>query len=120
MAPYPLPTPSVDAALRALEPDALAQQRTQIENIQANKTSFLQKLPQWEFVKTVWPGQANFVLVEVENADALMAHCLQSDVVLRNQSHQPNLANCIRITMGNNDEMDRLVECFNRYPTTQA
>lgn len=120
IAPYPLPTPSVDAALRALEPDALAEQHTQIERIQANKRSFVQQLPQWGFIKNVWPGQGNFVLVEVDDADALMTHCLQSGVVLRNQSHQPNLKNCIRITIGSVDEMTRLVECFNRYPPTPA
>ena len=120
IAPYPLPTPSVDAALRALEADALGEQRAQIERILANKQSFVEKLPQWGFVKTIWPGQANFVLVEVDDADDLMAHCLQSGVVLRNQSHQPNLTNCIRITIGSNDEMNRLVECFNQFQPTQA
>ena len=122
IAPYPLPTPCVDAALAALTPDALAQQAEQIKRIQTNKQSLLNALDRLSFIVQCWPGQANFVLIKVANAASVMAHCWSSGIELRDQSHQPKLDQCIRITIGSESETDALIECLAAYnpPTTNT
>lgn len=115
IAPYPLPTPSIEAALVALQPDALAKQASHIERLKANKERLCQALVDWPWVKTLWPGEANFVLIEVDDAAAVMNHCLSLGIELRNQSHQPKLDQCIRITVGTEDETDQLLACLACY-----
>lgn len=116
IAPYPLPTPSIEAALAAFEPAALALQQQHVERLATNKQALLKALKSLSFIKSVWPGEANFVLLEVNDADALMRHCLSDGVVLRNQSHQLNLSQCVRITIGTEQETQQLIDCLNRYP----
>jgi len=115
IAPYPLPTPCVDAALQALTPVSLATQAEWIERLEKNKRRLCQALRSMPAIKTLWPGHANFVLVEVDDANALMNHCLEEGIVLRNQSHQQGLDQCIRITIGDEQQTDRLIESLSGF-----
>lgn len=119
IAPYPLPTPSIEAALVALEPEALARQARSIERLQANKQKLCEAMAAFPWIKTLWPGEANFVLIEVDDAASLMGHCLADGIELRNQSHQPKLDQCIRITIGTEEETEQLLACLARYVPKQ-
>ncbi len=121
IAPYPLPTPSVDAALRALRPEALEAQSAQLRQLSDNKQALIAALKGRPFVFDLWPGQANFVLVRVDDADRLMRHCLDRGIRLRNQSHQARLENCVRITVGDNAQTKTLLEALDAYqPNPQS
>lgn len=115
IAPYPLPTPSVDAALHALSPKALAQQETQLASLANNKACLVAALSAMPTIERVWPGEANFVLVKVADADALMRHCLADGIRLRNQSHQPKLNQAVRITVGTEQETEKLIASLQRF-----
>lgn len=119
IAPYPLPTPSIGAALVALAPEALARQARAIERLKKNKQTLCEALLTFQWVKTLWRGDANFVLIEVDDASSVMGHCLAAGIELRNQSHQPKLDQCIRITVGTEDETDQLLACLARYTPNQ-
>ncbi len=118
IAPYPLPSPCVDAALKSLTPDALAQQNTQLDRLRANKALLCEALKDSPHIQSLWPGQANFVLVKVEDAADFMAHCAANGIELRNQSHQPQLDQCIRITVGTESETQALLDCLDAYSPT--
>ncbi|NDY94315.1 histidinol-phosphate transaminase [Wenzhouxiangella limi] len=110
IAPYPLPTPSVSAALAALTPEALARQQDQLARLERLKAALLEQLELHADIKQVWPGEANFVLVRVEDAQALVQDAFAAGIRLRDQSTQPDLDNCVRITVGSEEEMQTLAE----------
>ncbi len=110
IAPYPLPTPSVAAAQAALAPDALARHEAQLATLSRLKAELLKALGAHPDVLTVWPGHANFVLARVTDSGALMQAALKAGIRLRDQSAQPGLNNCVRITVGSESEMQTLTE----------
>jgi len=108
MAPYPLSTPSIDAALRVTGDDARVAQRAMLTMLQANKQALLQDLARYDWVRQVWPGEANFVLARVNDGPGLVRFCADRGVRLRDFSHQPMLADCVRLTIGSEADMQAL------------
>ena len=49
-------------------------------------------------VKRVYPSDANFILIEVEDADLVYAHLVLKKIVVRNRNAV--IKNCLRITIG--------------------
>jgi histidinol-phosphate aminotransferase len=109
MAPYPLPEPSVDAALRALAPAALARTRQRIELICSERARVQQALRQCDGVLEVLPSDANFLAVRCEQPDASYAQLMAAGIVVRRLGKYPGLANALRITIGAPAENDALL-----------
>ena len=110
IAPYPLPEPTITGATTALAAPAVAQMKTQLEQTLAQRERLLAELQKRSWANYIWPSVTNFVLVNVPDAAALVAQCQQAGVLIRNQSSQRGLDQCIRISIGNAAEMDRLLE----------
>lgn len=117
IAPYPLPTPSVAAAKRALADPARLDE--QLETLEGEKQRLVTTLTALPGVDRLWSGRANFVLIRVSDASALIDAAAASGIRLRNQSAQRGLDNCVRITIGTPDETTALIEFFERYLNTR-
>ena len=120
LAPYPLPQPVVQAALTILTPEnqrRLAQKR---EEIIARRDSFAAAAAGIKGVKSILPTDANYLLMVVDDADALCARAADSGYVLRNQSHQPGLDGAIRVSIGTEEEMDGLLMILRGEPLAVA
>jgi histidinol-phosphate aminotransferase len=98
--PYNVSKLNQEAALKALSKKKATQYR--IATILEQKKILAEKLPTLSFVKKVYPSDANFLLVEMENADAVYTHLIEKKVITRNRSSQ--VKNCIRITVGSPKE----------------
>ncbi|MGY6631563.1 MAG: histidinol-phosphate transaminase [Wenzhouxiangella sp.] len=105
--PYPLPTPSVEAALRALEQGQYRQD--QVRTLNAEKARLVDFLAALPGVRRLWPGAANFVLLRVDNGPGLVAQAAEAGIRLRDQSSQPGLDNCVRISIGTPAENQTLM-----------
>jgi histidinol-phosphate aminotransferase len=116
IAPYPLASPVVALAERMLEPDILQRQQTLLSELKKNKQALLDILNGREFITRIWPGEANFVLIRVSDADALLAHCGRCGVVLRAFATDPMLENCIRISVGNERDLGALEAALDSWP----
>lgn len=110
--PYPLPRPSVQAALAALEATTPQILEQRIGEIRQRRESLGRLLAGFSCVRRVCPGQANFLLLEMDNAAALVEACREQGVLVRDQSDQPGLANHVRISIGSGPETDRLLQVF--------
>ena len=108
IAPYPLPKPSVVAAMAALSAAALAHQKDQLTALASEKDKLLEQLQAHPDILQVWPGEANFVLVRVTDASRLVSDAYTAGIRLRDQSAQPGLDGCVRITIGSEREMQSL------------
>lgn len=108
-APYPLPTPCVEAALAALSPagrDAADARVAAIVRERERVAAGLAALPQ---VLAVLPSAANFLCVRFAAASATYRSLLALGIVVRDVSGYPGLANCLRISIGTPQENTRLL-----------
>lgn len=72
-------------------------------------------LPQLACVRKVWPSDANFFLVEVDDADSVYNFLVDHGIIARNRNRVPLCHGCLRITIGTPAENDRLLAALNRY-----
>jgi histidinol-phosphate aminotransferase len=63
-----------------------------------------------EKVKRIYPSDANFILIEVENADQLYTTLVEQNIITRNRNKQ--VKNCIRISIGTPEENDTLINAI--------
>ena len=109
--PYNISQAAQEAAARALE----ASVEENVAEIVAQRARLVAALPAFSFVRKVWPSDANFLLVQVDDADRLYQHLLADGIIVRNRSRQPLCAGCLRITVGTPAENDNLLKSLTRY-----
>ena len=83
-----------------------------LERILAERSRLVQALPQLQAVQHVYPSDANFLLVRVGDALGMYQHLRQQGIVVRDRSHLPGCAGCLRITIGTPAENDALLEAL--------
>ncbi len=71
----------------------------------------LQKIP---IVRKVYPSEANFLLVKVDDADAVYQRLIEGGIIVRNRSKVPGCASCLRITIGTPTENRKLIELMSK------
>jgi len=65
------------------------------------------------FVTKVYRSDANFLLVQVDDANRRYKQLIDNYIVVRNRSNQPKCANTLRITVGTSKENDQLINILN-------
>jgi len=111
-APYALATPVVECVESALHTASLAEASQWIREIVDEREMLCGQLAKFTFVRRVWPSAANFVLVEVDDAHRLMQQSADDKVLLR--YFGGSLEGCVRITIGAQEENQRLLESLAR------
>ena len=107
-APYALATPVVECVENALQAQSLNEADKWIAQVIAERERLLEALTRLPFVRRIWPSAANFLLLQVEDADALLAQSESSKILLR--YFGGSLADCVRITVGTRAENDDLLQ----------
>jgi len=116
LAPYPTPQPVIQAVLAIMAPSNQAKLADRRQEIIARRDGFSAAAQETKPVREVLPTDANYLLMIVDDADALCARAGEAGVILRNQSHQPGLANAVRVSIGTEDEMDMLLAILRGEP----
>ena len=111
--PYAYPTPSRDAALAGLAPGFRNELQSRIENLTSERQRLAERLARLAGVTRIWPSQANFLLVEVRDPAAFAAAAKAGGVLIRDFSSEPFTENCMRITIGDAQQNDQLLEALN-------
>jgi len=100
--PYPLPSPSVEAAMAALAPARRAIHQERIERIKAERERLAGLLKSSPIVKSVRSGGGNFLFLQVDDAGALGAKLRSLGIRVR---FRPNAApGGVRLTIGTEAE----------------
>ena len=108
IAPYPLASPVTALALRVLQPDMQLRQQRLLGEIRENKKLLVSMLDKRSFVLELWPGEANFVLLRVRDARGMLEHCSRHGVVIRGYASNPELTDCLRISVGSRQDLAAL------------
>ena len=109
--PYNISEATQELALKALA----SGREAEIKELISERERLTAALPGIDCVKKVWPSDANFLLVQTDDADALYAHLLQDGIIVRNRSRVPLCSGCLRLTVGTPEENDRLLKSLQSY-----
>ncbi len=80
--PYALATPVVECVEDALQSEQLALSDQAVQDIIGERQRLMTAVAAYDFVLKVWPSEANFFLVRVTDADAVMQRCEENNVLL--------------------------------------
>lgn len=109
--PYNINASTQKLALAALDVPIDAQ----VAEIVAQRARIAAALPQYSFVRKVYPSEANFILVKVDDADRLYGHLIADRIIVRNRSKVVGCSNCLRFTIGLPEENDKLLKSLDDY-----
>ena len=112
IAPYPIPSPVLVAALAALTPEGRAAAQQSVATLVAERTRLTAALVKLPPVKQVWPSDTNYLLIEVSDAAKAMAAARDTGVIWRDRSK--DVPNTIRITVGTAAENTEPLEVLSR------
>ena len=87
--------------------------RKNLDDILEQRNFIEKQLQSFSFVKNIYPSDANFLLVEVENADQLYNYLVEEKIIIRNRNKV--VENCVRITIGNTEENQKLLQSLKNY-----
>jgi len=107
--PYPLPSLSVEAALKRLDPAEVVVAQRRIAATVRRRRALAARLERLPSVQHVWPSEANFLLAQFRDATATARACAAAGVLVRDFGAEPRLPNCLRITVGAAAENRRLL-----------
>lgn len=109
--PYNVGLPTQRAVLSALETGldgtvaAIIAERKRLETA----------LARLDFVERIYPSDANFLLVKMQDSALIFNYLKHNGVVVRDRTREPLCEGCLRITVGTQPENDRLLELLNTF-----
>ena len=106
--PYNINQASQELVLKALE--EVGQVNDMIKEIVAQRTLLEQELLKLSTVKKIYPSDANFLLVQVQEARRLYEYLLLKGIVVRDRSNVTLCEGCLRITVGTRAENQDLLK----------
>ncbi len=83
--------------------------KAEISEIKKNKIFLIRELDQIKYVEKVYHSDVNFLLVKVDDANKRYAQLINHGIVVRNRTNEPLCENCLRFTVGTEDEMKKLI-----------
>ena len=111
--PYNVNVVSQERALNALQDPA--DMRRRVAELIGERRWLEKQLGTLDCVDHIFPSVTNFLLVRFTDGVAVYNHLLERGIVVRNQTYQPNAANCLRITAGLHTENERLIAALREY-----
>jgi len=106
-APYALATPVVECIEDVMQSAQLALAEQTIAGVIAERERLIAVIRDFPFVKKVWPSEANFFLIRVDDAELVMQRTAEQKVLLRDFGC--SLPGCIRISVGSHQDSKRLL-----------
>lgn len=82
----------------------------EINSIITQREELLKVLLNVNFVKVIYPTDANFILIKVDDANKRYDELIAKGIVIRNRTTQPLCENCLRLTVGTEQENIKLIE----------
>lgn len=105
--PYNINQLTQEKALNQL--DRITDVNTQVLELLLQRKSMINNLKEIDFIKKIYPTDANFILIKVDDAIQRYNQLIQKGIVVRNRSSQALCNNCLRISIGTEKENKKLI-----------
>jgi histidinol-phosphate aminotransferase len=83
--------------------------KSEIASIIEQREELLKVLLDVKFVEKIYPTEANFILIKVDNANKRYDELIAKGIVIRNRTTQPLCENTLRLTIGTEEENMKLM-----------
>jgi len=110
--PYAIPTSTVETVLGTTDASTRSQFDDRVAILLTERSKLTVQLAKSPLIKRVWPSDANFILVECVDAEAVLNAAKSVRLVIRDQRSQPQLNNCLRISVGTPEQNARLINAL--------
>ncbi len=111
--PYNINKLTQQTALEALQEHSDTQEK--IRHILAERQILAAALESLPFVESVYPSNANFILIKVPDPKGLYDYLASHGIIVRNRSNVLLCEGALRITVGTAEENERLVTAMKKY-----
>ena len=108
--PYSLAQPTVEAALRALTPAAVAASQVRVADLMTEREYLRGRLAASPLVERVWPSDTNFLMIDSHDAGRFMRNTMAGGFIVRDLRGYPTLPNSLRISVGTRAQNDALID----------
>ncbi len=81
----------------------------EVKIIKQQRDLLISKLKAIDFILKIYPTDANFILVKVDDANKRYSQLIEKGVVVRNRTREPLCENCLRLTVGTQEENIKLI-----------
>jgi histidinol-phosphate aminotransferase len=108
--PYNISQVNQELVLKALE--EIGQVNDMIRQLVTMREQLAKDLAVLPLVQTVYPSDANFLLVKMEGARSIYERLLKEGIVVRDRSKVELCEGCLRITVGTEKENAELIEAL--------
>ena len=116
--PYNINQATQDLVLKALE--EVGQVNDMIKELVAMREALKEVFERMPTVETVYPSDANFLLVKIEQARKVYEFLLTKGIVLRDRSNVQLCEDCLRITIGTERENTILIDALAEWLSEQG
>ncbi|WP_308991903.1 histidinol-phosphate transaminase [Mariniflexile litorale] len=82
----------------------------QIKDILKERSALILELQSINYILKIYPSDANFVLVKVDDATMRYNQLIEKGIVIRNRTTQPGCENTLRLTVGTSKENKILID----------
>lgn len=86
--------------------------QSEIAAIISERSVLLKVLLDVKYVEKIYPTEANFILIKVDDANKRYDDLIAKGIVIRNRTTQPLCDNCLRLTIGTEEENKKLIEAL--------
>lgn len=86
-----------------------------IRQIKREREHMVPALNELTICKKIYPSEANFVLVEVTDANTIYNYLIHKGIVVRNRNKVQLCGNCLRITIGTQQENNELLSAMRQF-----
>ena len=111
--PYNINEPSQQLALEALQQLDIVNNWISVTVQQ--RESLANELLKLSFIKLIYPSDANFILVKMDEATKVYDYLAAKGIIVRNRSNIILCNDCLRITIGTPEENQQLVNILMQY-----
>ncbi|MGZ0017224.1 histidinol-phosphate transaminase [Yeosuana sp. AK3] len=91
--------------------------KNQIADILKERDVLISELKSINFVSKIYPSDANFILIKVDDANKRYYQLIEKGIVIRNRTTQYGCENCLRITVGTALENETLINALQELQT---
>ena len=84
----------------------------QIADILKERTALISELKSIRYISKIYPTDANFVLVKVDDANKRYNQLIEKGIVIRNRTTQTGCENTLRLTVGTPKENEILIKAL--------
>jgi histidinol-phosphate aminotransferase len=107
--PYAVPSPTIDVAMRFTAPAAVNEMRKRIDVVRDERADLTSELTKSPLIRRVYPSDANFLLLDCTDANAVLNAAVQVGLIIRDQRSQKALPEGVRISIGTPEQNARLL-----------